>query len=59
MMKMEGVEFREALRNARRSGGNHPGTAKSPAGRPAPAGSFDKRALYRAMAWAEKQYHVA
>ena len=56
VMKIEGVEFREALQMlADRAGINlepqkvhHEGPSSA---------TFDKRALYRAMAWAEKQYH--
>ncbi len=59
VMKTEGVEFREALEMlADRAGITiaHPKARRgeSPA---SPAGVFDKRTLYRAMAWVEKQYH--
>src|SRR3972149_910507 len=64
IMKTEGVEFREALqmladragitleRQKIRREGPASGSAEL-----AEVGSFDKRILYRAMAWAEKQYH--
>jgi len=55
VMKMEGVEFREALSMlAERAGITLQAGPKQavPGG-----GAGDKRALYQAMAWAEQQYH--
>jgi DNA primase len=76
VMKIEGVEFREALQMlADRAGITlerrpfHPqGSSETSAGEPAESygletsgaaagGTVDKRTLYKAMAWAEKQYH--
>jgi DNA primase len=62
VMKMEGVEFREALQmladragiTVERPKGHGSGGAAGP--HIAPAG-FDKRTLYKAAAWAERQYH--
>jgi DNA primase len=56
VMQREGVEFREALvMLAERAG------VVLPTARPAPPASpgspEDKRTLYQAMAWAERQYH--
>jgi DNA primase len=56
IMKTEGVEFREALQMLADRAGI---TLERPKDRPEvpSSGAFDKRALYRAMVWAEKQYH--
>jgi DNA primase len=58
MMKMEGVEFREALAMlADRAGIQMTPThheAKAEAG----GEHYDKRALYKAMTWVEQQYHA-
>ncbi|MGA2059731.1 MAG: DNA primase [Thermoguttaceae bacterium] len=56
IMKTEGVEFREALEMLADRAGI---TLEKPKTRQEaqPGGTFDKRALYRAMVWAEKQYH--
>ena len=56
IMKTEGVEFREALEMLADRAGI---TLERPKTRQEgqPSGTFDKRALYRAMVWAEKQYH--
>jgi DNA primase len=69
IMKMEGVEFREALvMLAERAGVQVPKTPRRPpvampggtttgeAAEPSPGG-YDKRTLYRAAAWAEREYH--
>jgi DNA primase len=56
MMQMEGVEFREALAML----ADRAGVPLKPVqGRPAGSAEAvdDKRVLYQAMAWAEKQYH--
>jgi DNA primase len=56
IMKTEGVEFREALEMlADRAGITLERQKIRQEGQP--SGTFDKRALYRAMVWAEKQYH--
>jgi len=56
IMKIEGVEFREALTMlADRAGIALQPVQSQPAGTPPAA--YDKRVLYQAMAWAEKQYH--
>ncbi len=54
VMKMEGVSFPEALKML----ADRAGIQLEPArrGGPAPGGEADKRTLYQAMAWAEKQY---
>jgi len=56
VMKMEGVDFREALSLlAERAGiplSTGPRTASAKG-----SGGFDKRTLYQALAWAEEQYH--
>jgi len=55
VMRMEGVGFREALEMlAERAGIPLEGPTSQAPGKP---GTFDKRALYRVLAWAEKQYH--
>jgi DNA primase len=56
IMKTEGVEFREALQMLADRAGI---SIERPQARQegAPGGTFDKRTLYKAMAWAEKQYH--
>ena len=56
IMKTEGVEFREALEMLADRAGI---TLEKPKTRQEgqPSGTFDKRAFYRAMVWAEKQYH--
>jgi len=55
IMKMEGVEFREALEMlAERVGIDVKPARKQPNQSGGPA---DKRTLYQAMAWAEEQYH--
>jgi DNA primase len=57
VMKMEGVEFREALALlADRAGISLKKSEPGPQPASAP-GVNDKRTLYRAMAWAERQYH--
>ncbi|MGA2035485.1 MAG: DNA primase [Thermoguttaceae bacterium] len=57
IMKMEGVEFREALALlADRAGITLVKPAREP-GPAAPDEPSDKRVLYKAMAWAERQYH--
>ena len=64
VMKMEGVEFPEALAMlADRAGivwssrsGRSLASRTKPA-HPPPAAAIDKRTLYKAMAWAEQQYH--
>ena len=73
VMKMEGVEFREALqmladragiqveKSRRRpialAGEAASGTGEPAAGGESAGGTADKRTLLQAMAWAEKQYH--
>ncbi len=64
IMKTEGVEFREALEMLADRAGivlERPKvrTEGAPSGlrQAKPGGAIDKRTLYRAMAWAEKQYH--
>jgi DNA primase len=68
VMKMEGVEFREALQMLADRAGivvekPHRQHLTNPAGETADGlqdnagGSYDKRTLLQAMAWAEKQYH--
>lgn len=62
MMQIEGVEFREALAMLAERAGiplqpRQPGKSASAQGPASESGSGDKRALYRAMAWAETQYH--
>ena len=69
LMKMEGVEFPEALAMLADRAGvtlEKPERADKPAaapdgldapGAPAAAGALDKRTLYKAMTWAEQQYH--
>ncbi|MGD0517862.1 MAG: DNA primase [Thermoguttaceae bacterium] len=56
IMKTEGVEFREALEMLADRAGI---TLERPKVRQEglSSGAFDKRTLYRAMVWAEKQYH--
>jgi len=56
IMKTEGVEFREALQMLADRAGI---TLQRPKVRQEGPSSdaFDKRALYRAMVWSEKQYH--
>lgn len=56
IMKTEGVEFREALEMLADRAGI---TLERPKARQEASsiGTFDKRTLYKAMAWAEKQYH--
>ena len=59
IMKMEGVDFREALAMLADRAGI---TIKKPErqfadGQPAEAPAQDKRTLYRAAAWTERQYH--
>lgn len=55
VMQREGVDFPEALRIL----ADRAGIALAPGGGPpaAPGSPHDKQALYRAMAWAEDQYH--
>ena len=55
-MKTEGVEFREAL-EIWPIGLESRWNVRKPARKGLRPGSFDERTLYRAMAWAEKQYH--
>jgi DNA primase len=59
VMKMEGVEFREALQMlADRAGITlERQKVQRPQGAPGAPASFDKRTLYKAAAWAERQYH--
>jgi DNA primase len=56
IMKTEGVEFREALEMLADRAGITLERPKDRQEGPS-SGTFDKRALYRAMVWAEKQYH--
>jgi DNA primase len=64
VMKTEGVEFREALEmladragiSLERPKPRHEAAPGVP-GETRRGGAVDKRMLYRAMAWAEKQYH--
>jgi DNA primase len=60
LMKMEGVEFREALEMLAERAGvplvRARPTAASPGG-PAAAAVFDKQTLYKAAAWVEQKYH--
>ncbi|MGO9113859.1 MAG: DNA primase, partial [Thermoguttaceae bacterium] len=57
VMKMEGVDFPEALAMlADRAGITLQRPSRSEAG-PSVAGGIDKRTLYKAAAWAERQYH--
>jgi len=56
IMKTEGVEFREALEMLADRAGITLERSKVRKEGPT-SGTFDKRTLYRAMAWAEKQYH--
>ncbi|MGD0900561.1 MAG: CHC2 zinc finger domain-containing protein [Thermoguttaceae bacterium] len=58
VMKMEGVEFREALSMLAERAGISLAKAR-PAGGPSGAvpAPFDKQTLYRAAAWAEQEYH--
>jgi DNA primase len=56
VMKTEGVEFREALQMLADRAGiviHRPKVREEGT----PGDSYDKRTLYKAMAWAEKQYH--
>lgn len=58
-MKMEGVEFPEALRLLADRAGiriERPRRRADQAATP-PAGKWEKRTLYQAMGWAEKEYH--
>ena len=63
VMKMEGVDFPEALAMLADRAGiklQRPAAASlGPAapGRPIAAGGIDKRTLYKAAAWVERQYH--
>jgi DNA primase len=58
VMKMEGVEFPEALAMLADRAGIVLKPAASQHASGAPGGNAtDKRTLYQAMAWAEKQYH--
>ncbi len=59
LMKIEGVEFREALEMlAERTGIELEKPRRRESGGPAPAaGAPNKRTLLRAAAWAEEQYH--
>ena len=58
VMKMEGVEFREALAMlAERAGIALDSRRDSQPATAPPAAAHDKRTLYQAMAWAEEQYH--
>src|SRR5208283_872637 len=57
VMKMEGVDFPEALAMlADRAGITLKRLSRSELG-PSVPGSIDKRTLYKAVAWAERQYH--
>ncbi|MBN2578896.1 MAG: DNA primase, partial [Pirellulales bacterium] len=59
VMKMEGVDFREALQMLADRAGITLQRQKMPktGGGSGTPGGFDKRTLYRAAAWAERQYH--
>ncbi len=68
VMKMEGVEFREALEmlaeragiaveKPRRQHAVHAEGEAASGPQESAGGSYDKRTLMQAMAWAEKQYH--
>ncbi len=54
VMKMESVDFREALQMLAERAGIEIQPERKIVG---PQGSFDKRTLYKAMQWAERQYH--
>ena len=58
VMKIEGVEFREALQMlAERGGVRMPTRGQAIGNSHAENGDTDKQSLYRAVAWAEEQYH--
>jgi DNA primase len=63
VMKMEGVDFREALQMLADRAGitterqKMPKPAGGVSGSPGAPAGFDKRTLYKAAAWAERQYH--
>lgn len=60
IMKTEGVEFREALQMLADRAGitlEQPKVQQQGFSGGTPSGAFDKRTLYKGMAWAEKQYH--
>lgn len=56
IIKTEGVEFREALAMLADRAGIALRPSRTRAGGP-PGGAHDKRTLYQAMAWAQRQYH--
>jgi DNA primase len=58
LMKMEGVEFREALDMLAERAGVPPERIRPAAAAPAaPSGTLDKQTLYKAAAWVEQKYH--
>jgi DNA primase len=58
LMKMEGVEFREALEMlAERAGVPLERIRPAAAASAAPSGTLDKQTLYKAAAWVEQKYH--
>jgi DNA primase len=57
LMKMEGVEFREALEMLAERAGVPLERIRPAAAAAAPAGVLDKQTLYKAAAWVEQKYH--